>query len=95
MLEWSSQAVGYPAKIGILTKAESRPDGLLANHSFEWLFTTARQKDYLAGICWWLLYDAKDSPNVPWDLKAGFGLFDSAGHPKEAWSKWTEAYAGN
>jgi hypothetical protein len=59
------------------------------------LFTTARQKDYLAGICWWQLYDAKDSPNVPWDLKAGFGLFDSAGQPKEAWSKWTEAYAGN
>jgi hypothetical protein len=59
------------------------------------LFTTASQKDYLAGFSWWQLYDAKDSPKVPWDLKASFGLFDSAGHLKAAWSKWTEAYAGN
>jgi hypothetical protein len=59
------------------------------------LLTTAKEKDYLAGVCWWQLYDARDLPGVPWDLKASFGLFDSVGHPKEAWNKWTKAYAGD
>ncbi len=57
------------------------------------LLTTAKQKDYIAGICWWQLYDAKDLPGVPWDIRAGFGMFDSAGNPKVSWKAWNEMYA--
>jgi hypothetical protein len=59
------------------------------------LLTTAKETDYLAGVCWWLLYDAKDLRNVPWDLRATFGLFDSSGHSKQAWDVWKSFYAGD
>jgi len=67
--------------------------GVQTNY-LDMLLTIAKEKDYLAGVCWWQLYDAKDLPGVAWDLKATFGLFDSSGQPKPAWNKWILAYAG-
>jgi beta-xylosidase len=46
------------------------------------------EREYIIGLSWWQLYDADDAPDVPWDFKAGFGLFDSAGKPKPAWTTW-------
>ncbi|MGD2248174.1 MAG: hypothetical protein PVF58_07180 [Candidatus Methanofastidiosia archaeon] len=58
----------------------------------EMLLTTALQKDFILGVSWFTLYDAKDLPFVPWDAKAGLGLFDAKGNPKKAWETW-KAYA--
>ena len=56
------------------------------------LLTTALQKDFILGVSWFTLYDAKDLPFVPWDAKVGLGLFDADGNPKKAWETW-EVYA--
>ena len=52
------------------------------------LLRTAPQKDFILGVSWFTLYDAKDLPFVPWDAKAGLGLFDANGNPKKAWEAW-------
>ncbi len=54
------------------------------------LIRMAVAKDYIIGLSWWQLYDARDAPGVPWDVKASFGLFDSAGKPKPAWATWQQ-----
>ena len=52
------------------------------------LIRTVVEKDYMLGLSWWQLYDARDEPDVPWDIKASFGLFDSEGKQKPAWETW-------
>lgn len=54
----------------------------------EMLLTTAPQKDFIAGISWFTLYDAKDLSFIPLDARLGLGLFDSEGKPKKAWETW-------
>ncbi len=61
----------------------------------EMLFEALRKEPFLAGICWWQLYDAKDLPDVPWDIRASFGFFDSDARPKPAWRAWTGASAAS
>jgi len=52
------------------------------------LLKTATERDWILGVAWWQMYDAKDEPDVPWDFKATFGLFDAEGKPKPAWETW-------
>lgn len=54
----------------------------------EMLLTTVLQKDFVLGVSWFTLYDARDLPFVPWDARAGLGLFDANGNPKKAWETW-------
>lgn len=54
----------------------------------DWLIHAVVKKDYIMGVSWWQLYDARDEAEVPWDIKATFGLFDSTGKPKPAWAEW-------
>ena len=61
--------------------------GVQANY-VDMLVRTVVEKDYILGLSWWQLYDAKDEPGVPWDIKVGFGLFDAEGKPKPAWETW-------
>ncbi len=58
------------------------------------LFNCAAEKEYLLGISWWQLYDARDLPGVPWDEKASFGLFESGKNPKLSWETWKKRYSG-
>jgi hypothetical protein len=52
------------------------------------LLKTTTEKDWILGVSWWLMYDAKDLPHVPWDVKATFGLFSADGKAKPAWETW-------
>ena len=61
----------------------------------EMLFNCAEEREYLLGVSWWQLYDAKNLPGVPWDEKASFGLFESGRAPKPSWETWKKRYNGN
>lgn len=52
------------------------------------LLSAVMDKEYILGVSWWLLYDAKNLPEVAWDVKAGFGLLDESGKGKPAWETW-------
>jgi hypothetical protein len=54
----------------------------------EMLLKTVQDKDWILGVSWWLFYDAKDLPDVAWDMKATFGLISADGKPKPAWEIW-------
>jgi hypothetical protein len=54
----------------------------------EMLLKAVQEKDWILGVSWWLFYDAKDLPDVAWDMKATFGLFSADGTPKPAWETW-------
>jgi hypothetical protein len=54
----------------------------------EMLLKAVQEKEWILGVSWFVLYDAKDLPDVAWDMKGTFGLISADGKPKPAWETW-------